>query len=121
RGKNASLFITSYKCSDEEKAALKKAGINLWSATNDGYQPETFEVVVQGKAYVKEQYYYRESVSNDKLKLSQGLGDFTTPTFDAEVQAHAKEYQNKHKTSYWEVHGGFDAKEVTTLYLSDLK
>src|SRR5690554_4939224 len=121
RGKNATLFITNYKCSDGEKAALKKAGFNLWSATNIGYQPKTFGVIVQGKAYVREVYYYHESVSNDKLHLNQGLGDFTTPKFEEEVETHAKEYQRIHKKSYWEDHGGFNAKEVTTLYLSDLK
>src|SRR5690554_1386044 len=121
RGKNATLFITNYKCSGGEKAALKKAGINLWSATNIGYQPKTFGVIVQGKAYVREVYYYHESVSNDKLHLNQGLGDFTTPKFEEEVEAHAKEYQRIHKKSYWEDHGGFKATDVTTLYITDLK
>ncbi len=117
RGKNATLSITDYKCSDEDKAALKKAGLNLWS----GFQPKTFGVVVQGKAYVQEVYYHSNSVSNDKLHLSQGLGDFTTPTFDEDVQARAKEFQRKYNESYWERYGGFDAKDVTELYLSDLK
>ncbi len=117
RGKNATLVLSDYRCTPEEKEALKKAGLNFWV----NYRPKTFGVVLEGRAYITEDGYVSYQIGTSKLHLNNGLGDFTTPSFEKDVQERATKWRNTYKTSYWEDRGGFNAETVTELYLSDLK
>ncbi|UCS92172.1 WG repeat-containing protein [Echinicola marina] len=123
KGKGTSLVLKNYRCTPEEKEALKKAGIDFWRYS--GYSPKTFGVYVEGRAYVNmvRGYSFNRYAKSPKiLHLNNGLGDEVSFDFDEDTKEYETEWKKTHPNKVlWLEEGGFSADKVTELYLSDLK
>ncbi|UCS92173.1 WG repeat-containing protein [Echinicola marina] len=123
KGKGTTLVLKNYRCTPEEKEALKKAGIDFWGYS--GYSPKTFGVYVEGRAYVNmvRGYSFNRYAKSPKiLHLNNGLGDEVSFDFDEDTKEYETEWKKTRPDKVlWLEEGGFSADKVTELYLSDLK
>ncbi|SFW52596.1 WG containing repeat-containing protein [Sinomicrobium oceani] len=123
KGKGTTLVLKNYRCTPEEKEALKKAGIDFWGYS--GYNPKTFGVYVEGRAYVNmvRGYSFNRYAKSPKiLHLNNGLGDEVSFDFDEDTKEYETEWKKTRPNKVlWLEEGSFSADKVTELHLSDLK